>query len=175
MSSDEQKPLWNDALNEIERHKELCRLIEFKSVLAKRREGKWYNLVTLIKMLQSGNPKSWEKQLEKNNFVILSATITIDQFKEIYEHLVSDQVLELDGYQAYGPFNLPQKDFLDSEQSKRSYDVDWAVNLWRITGKEDVGLPDSRTLELESEGLPFSVTMPTIFNVRGVSFYSTRT
>ena len=172
MSSEEQKPLWNDALNEIERRKELYRLIEFKSVLAKRREGKWYNFVTLIKMLHSGNLKSWEKQLEKDNFVILSAVITIDQFKEIYERLVSNQVLELDGYQAYGPFNLPQKDFLDSDQSKRSYDIDWAVNLWRITGKEDFGLPDSRSLELESEGLPFSATEDAIRYYTGLSVRS---
>src|SRR4030042_5664871 len=123
MSSLEQRQLLNDILNEIERHKELYRLVEFKSVLAKTREKEWYNFATLITMMQSGSPKSWDKQLEKDNFVILSAIITIDQFKEILQHLVNDSILEEDGYKAYGPFNFGQRDFRDSEQSKRSFDI----------------------------------------------------
>lgn len=160
MSIDKLKQFLNEISDEIERHKDLYKFVDFQSVIARRedipgRDGKWHNFVTLINMLHSGSPRPWEKQLGKNNFAILSGVITIDHFKKILEHLVNNHVLEVDGYQAYGPFNFGQKDFLDSEQSKRTYDIDWAVNLWRATGTDNLGLPDSRSLELESEDVPF--------------------
>lgn len=176
MSSDGQKQFLNDILDEIEIHKNLYKFVEFKSVIAKRdipsREGKWHNFVTLIKLLHSGSLRSWEKQLKKNTFAILSAVITIDHFKEILEGLVNNHVLEVDGYQAYGPFNFNRKDFLNSEQSKRSYDIDWAVNLWRVTGKENLGLPDSRSLELESEDVPFKNPRDATRYYTGISIQS---
>jgi len=172
MSSNEQRQFLNDILNEIDRHKEVYRLVEFKSVLAKTREKEWYNFATLITMMQSGTQKSWEKQLEKDNLLILSAVVTIDKFKEILQHLVNDYVLEEDGYTVHGPFNLCQKDFRDSELSKRSFDIGWAANAWRLTGKENFGLPDSRSLELESEDLPFSDTKDAISYYTSMSLKS---
>jgi hypothetical protein len=169
VSSDEQKRFLTDILDEIERHKHLYRLTEFRSVIAKKGDGKWYNFVTLIKMLESGNFRSWEKQLDKDNLVILSAVISIDNFRKVLERLVNDQILELDEYQVGGPFNFAPKNFLDSEQSKRSYDIDWAVNVWRMNGKENFGLPDSRSLELESDDLPFSDTNYAIRYYTGIS------
>jgi len=176
VSSDEQKRFFKDILDEIEIHKDLCRFVEFKSIIAKRedipgREGKWHNFVTLIKMLHSGSSRPWEKPLERNNFVILSAAITIDHFKEVLEHLFNQHVLEVDGYQVSGPFNFGQKDFFDSKQSKRSYDIDWAVNLWRATGKDNLGLPDSRSMELESEDVPFSDPRDAIRFYTGISHF----
>jgi len=169
MSSEEQKRFLNDIVHEIEKHKDIYRLVEFRSVIAKSGAGKWYNFVTLIKMLESGSSRPWEKQLEKNNLVILSAVITIDDFRKILERLVNDQILELEGYQAGGPFNFAQKNFLDSLQASRSYDVDWAVNVWRMNGKENLGLPDSRSLELESDDVPFSDTNHAIRYYTGIA------
>ena len=162
MSSEEQKGFLDDILNEIEKHKDIYRLVEFRSVIAKSVAGKWYNFVTLIKLLESGAPRPWEKQLDKNNLVILSAVITINDFKGVLERLINDQVLELSGYQVGGPFDFVTKNFLDSLQSKRSYDIDYAVNVWRVSGKENLGLPDSRSLELESDDFPFTDTIRAI-------------
>lgn len=157
MSLDEQKLFLIDISSEIERHKGLYKFVEFKSVIARRKNTPdWYNFFTLINMLYSGNSRPWEKQLEKNNFAIVSAILTLDDFKGILQRLVNDDILEVAGYQAYGPFRLGQKDFLDSEQSKRLYNIDWAVNIWRATGKENFGLPDVRSIELESGDIPFS-------------------
>lgn len=174
MSSNEQKCFLNDILKEIERHKDLYRFVEIKSVIAKRkstpnREDKWHNFVTLIKMLNSGSLRPWETQLEKNNFVILSAVITINDFKKILERLVNEHVLDVERYLAYGPFNFSQKDYLNSEQTKRSYDIDWAVNLWRATGKENLNLPDRRSLELESETVPFADPIDAIRYYTGIT------
>jgi hypothetical protein len=170
MSSDEQKLFLNDISSEIERHKDLYKFVEFKSVIARRKDiPNWHNFITLISMLYSGSSRPWEKQLEKNNFAILSAILTLDDFKGILERLVSDHILEVAGYQAYGPFNLGQKDFLDSEQSKRLYNIDWAVNMWRATGKENPGLPDSRSIELESEDIPFRDPQSAIRYYTGIS------
>lgn len=177
MSSDEQKRFFKDILDEIEIHQDLYRCVEFQSVIAKRRgipgrEGKWHNFVTLIKVLHSGSSRPWEKPLERNNFAILSATIMIDRFKEILERLINEHVLEVGGYQVYGPFNFRQRDYLDSAQSKRSYDINWAVNLWRATGKDNLGLPDSRSLKLESEDVPFSDPKDAIRFYTGISLQS---
>lgn len=155
-----QKSFLKNISNEIKRHKNLYKLAEIKSVIARRegfpsREGKWHNFLTLIKLLHSGSPRSWQKKVEKDDFVILSAIITIDRFKEILGHLVKEQVLEVDGYQAFGPFNFERREFLDSKQSGRLYNIDWAVNVWRVVGKENLGLPSNISLELESETIPF--------------------
>jgi len=177
VSSDEQKRFFKDILDEIEIHKDLYRFVEFKSVIAKRkgipsREGKWHNVVTLIKTLHSGSSRPWEKPLKRNDFVILSAAITIDHFKQVLERLINEHVLEVDEYEVYGPFIFGQRDFLDSKQSKRSYDIDWAVNLWRATGQDNLGLPDSRSLELESEDVPFSDPKDAIRFYTGISLQS---
>lgn len=157
-----QKSFLKNISNEIKRHKNLYKLAEIKSVIARRadvpsKEGEWYNFLTLIKLLHSGSPTSWQKKVEKDDFVILSAIITIDRFKAILGRLVKEQVLEVDGYQAFGPFNFAYKhgEFLGSEQSNRLYNIDWAVNVWHVVGKENLGLPNNISLELESETIPF--------------------
>lgn len=169
MSSEEPKRFFNDIMSEIERHKDVFRLVEFKGVIAKSGAGKWYNFVTLIRMLESGSSRPWEKQLDKNDLIILSAIVTINDFRKILERLVDAQLLELGAYQAEGPFNFARKSFLDSLQSKRSYDVDWAVNVWRVNGKENLGLPDSRSLELEADDLPFNDTNHAIRYYTGIA------
>lgn len=159
MSSDGQKRLLKDISNEIERHKNLYKLVEFKSVVARRdvpgREGKWHNFITLVKMLHSGTLKPWKKQVEKENFAILQAVVTLDRFKEVLKRLVNEEVLEINGYQAFGPFNFGQMEFLSSERSQRLYNTNCGVNFWRVTGKENFGLPSGRTLKLESDIIPF--------------------
>jgi len=155
-----QKSFLKNISNEIERHKNLYKLAEIKSVIARRadvpsKEGEWYNFLTLIKLLHSGSPTSWQKKVEKDDFVILSAVITIDRFKQILGRLVKEQVLEVDGYQAFGSFIFGRREFLGSEQSPWLYNIDWAVNVWRVVGKENLGLPSDISLELESETLPF--------------------
>ena|GEM_PF-1637088 len=177
MSSDEQRQYFKQILEEIERHQDLYRFVEFKSVIARResplsREGKWHNFVTLIKMLHFSSPSPWKKHVEKDNFAILSAVLMVEDFKETLMRLVNDQVLDIDGYQAFGPFNFEQKDFLDSEQAKNTYGIDWAVNIWRVSGKENLGLPDSRKLELESEDVPFSDPRDAIRYYTGLSLQS---
>ena len=160
MSSDGQKQFLKNISNEIERHKKIYKLVEIKSVVARRegipgREDKWHNFITLIKMLHSGTLRSWEKQVEKDNFAILQAVTTIDRFKEVLERLVNEEVLEVNGYQAFGPFIFGQKEFIGSERSQGLYDVNCAVNFWRVIGKGSLGLPSDRSLELESEIVPF--------------------
>jgi len=160
LSSDGKKQFLTDVSNEIKKHKNLYKLVEFKSVVAKRgdipdREGKWYNFITLIKMLHSGTLRPWEKQVEKNNFAILQAVITVDRFKEVLERLVNEEVLEVNGYQVFGPFNFGRREFLGSERSQSLYNTNYGVNFWRVTGKANLGLPSDRNLELESEAVPF--------------------
>lgn len=158
--SPNKKEILGDILEKITRHKNLYRSVEIKSVVARRedipgREGKWHNFVTLIKMLDSSNLRPWKIHLEKDNFAILSAILSIDRFKEILERLTTDQVLEVDVYRAFGPFNFGQREFLGSEQSRKFYDIDWAVDVWRIDGKDNLGLPNTLNRELESEIVPF--------------------
>lgn len=79
MSSDGKKQFLTDILDEIKKHKNLYKLVEFKSVVAKRRdvsdsEDTWYNVITLAKMLHQGTLRPWDKQVEKDNFAILSGT-----------------------------------------------------------------------------------------------------
>ncbi|MFB0503583.1 MAG: hypothetical protein ACETWE_07095 [Candidatus Bathyarchaeia archaeon] len=175
MSVDGENHFLSSILGEIERHEDIYKFVELKSVIARREEiasteGKWYSWVTLIKPLYSGSLKPWEKPINRNNFAILSTVITIDVFQEILERLAKDHVLEIDGYEAYGPFNFHQRAFIDSEQSKRLFDIDWAVNHWLATGKQNPGLPP--TLELESEDVPFENPNDAIRYYTGISVRS---
>lgn len=155
-----QKKFLRNILRELAKHKNLYKLVEFKSVVAKRediptRKEKWHNFITLFKLLYSGTPRPWKKQLERDDFAILSSVTTIDRFKAILKRLVNEEILEVDGYEAFGPFRFAQKAFLDSKASKRLYNIDWAVNFWSVAQKDNLGLPSDRSLELQSEVIPF--------------------
>jgi len=160
LSSNAHKKFLQNILKELARHEDLYKLVEFKSVVAKRedisgREKKWHNYITLIKMLHSGTPRPWEKQLEKDNLAILSTVTTVDRFREILERLVNEEVLEVDGYQAFGPFRFSQRVFLDSKQSRPLYNIDCAANFWSVAQKDKLGLPSDESLELQSGIVPF--------------------
>jgi hypothetical protein len=168
------KEFLEDILVEVKRHKGLYECAELQSVIALRRDtpnknGRWYNIVTLIKMLHSGKSKPPEKQLEKSSFAILSTTITIDHLRKFLKRLVSENAFEIGGYRVHGPFMFRQREFMISENSKKIFGIDWAANVWRAAGTENFGLPDSRSLELESEDTPFDDAMDAIRYYTGVS------
>ncbi|MCW4010458.1 MAG: hypothetical protein NWF05_07535 [Candidatus Bathyarchaeota archaeon] len=172
MSSNQRNQILEDLLSELEKH-EGYRFVEIKSVISKLDDDKWHNYLTFFKMLQSGKTRPWKRHFEKNNFIILSAAITIDKFKVLIKRFFIEQVLDIDDYRIKGPFNFNRRYFYESNQAKRSYNIDYAVNIWRISEKENIGLPDSRSLELESNDIPFTDTMYAVGYYTGVSVSNT--
>jgi hypothetical protein len=174
MSSHGQKWFLEDILEQVKRHRDLYRYAELQSVIALRRDspsknGRWYNILTLIKMLHSSKLKPPKKQIEKNSFAIISTTITMNQLRKFLKRLTDENLFEIGGYQVHGPFTFHQREFIISERSRRVFDIDWAANVWRATGTENFGLPDSRSLELESEDIPFDDAVDAIRYYTGVS------
>ncbi len=167
MATEQQKQILADILSEIEKHTEVYRYVECKSAIGKLCDERWHNYCTIFKMLQSGTVQPWKKHFEKNNFVILSALITLDKFKPLIERFLLEQILDIDEYRIEDQCNFYPRYFYGSEQSKR-FNVEYAVNVWRINGKQNTALPES-SLELESNDIPFTDIMYAIGYYVGVS------
>jgi len=150
LSSEEHGQLLEEVIGEVKKHDNLYKTVDIKSVIARRddiprRKGRWHNFGTMAVMLPSSNTKPWKRKVEKDNFAILSTIITIDRFMAILKSLVEDQVLNVDKYCAFGPYNFGQKEFIGSKDYRRLTNIKWPTNVWRITGKEN---PRSRAREI---------------------------
>lgn len=146
-------------MDEFEKHRDIYSLAEIKCVFAlistpKEDDEHWHNFGTLITLLPSGDLKPWEKLVNRDNFVILSAVIDLDQFKKILEEMVRESILNVNGYPAVIQNIFTPMELIDSQKAEQSYNVEWSVNLW-CTVKDGYCLPPEGSLQLESDKIPF--------------------
>lgn len=128
LGEEKNKRLYDEITNTFDQHKEIFRTAIIQSVVAYRedipsRKDKWHNFVSVIKAIPQDTLKPWTVKIEQENFAIVEATVSIEQVKEILKQLYDSQILEVGDYQAHGPFDFQHSIFINSEEAKRTYDL----------------------------------------------------
>ena len=151
----------DEIVSSLKLHKKIYKSVLVHCVIAKREDlpdlkGKWHNYFMIAQLMNSFQEKSFKEHIQRDNFSLFQATISVDDLIQNLEGLVSFSKFKI------GPFTLHERsiprfqhmEFFDSKRSQTIYGIDWATSVWRVES-ENLGIPGDHELELEREHKPF--------------------